>query len=177
MEIYTYLDASLKIPRQGEIFFHWYRSWKRRGWEPRLLHPRTWRKHPYRHEFKKILAEMFHDDLVEQARAMAMLAVDSTDKAIFFSDYDVVNFGLAPEDVDIKTAIFCKPFRWLWKSLVDDIVDHYRKLSKPPVVDLVPGCVPYGHPEWRSSSLVHFSRAACQGERKHLLVESCGRNY
>ena len=186
-EIYTYFDASLDIPHQGEVFHCWYRSWKRRGWEPRLLHPRSWRSHPQRKEMKKAMQEQFPDDPVARARGMALLAIHMTGKPVLFSDYDVINFSLEPcalvnralNQPGVQAIQGFGAYGVLGTvQLIDLYIQgkaEYCEKAKSTVriatMDL------YGGADWHTRHLVHFSREACRGEQKHLVVESCGRRY
>jgi hypothetical protein len=181
-EIYTYFDASLGIPHQGEIFFHWHRSWKRHGWEPRLLHPRTWRSHPLRKKLKFI----FDNPVIEpesKARVASLMAFDSLGKSVLYSDYDVVNFGLEPGEVTTSMATnphiyACRAWGGFGiegvRKMLEVLTELKRNINLAPSV---PPLVEFDDPDWNVAPLVHFSRRVCKGVPKHLVVEACGRYY
>jgi hypothetical protein len=176
-EIYTYFDASLGLPDQGEVIFHWHSSWQKHGWTPRMLTPLTWRSHPQKKAFKKALKAL---ELTPIAHAclMRLLALNSLDKSVFLCDYDVINFGLGADSawlMDVGGAGFGWFSRESVQLEVDDILESSCYLSAP--AQLTPICTPYGGPGWQSSDLVHFSSGACDGTPKHRAIETCGLRY
>lgn len=181
-EIYTYFDASLKLPHQGETLAHWYRSWKRHGWEPRLLHPRSWITHPRRKEMKHI----FDNPVIEpqsKARAASLLAFDSVGKNILYSDYDVVNYGLFP--CEITDCMYKNDMIYACRSwgmfghkgvrlMLKALIDLKRNINLSPSI---PPMVEFGSEDWNVAPLVHFSRRACGGLPTNRVIETCGRRY
>jgi hypothetical protein len=177
-EIYTYFDASLKRPGQGETFFHWYHSWKRYGWEPRLLHPRTWRDHSLRKHIRKSLQRMYPDDPVEQARWMALLALDTIGGDVFFSEYDVINYGLVDNPAWRSNGFIyaCQGFGLFGRRGVSECLQLILEGKKIDLVDSLTFCrelVTKADP----SPLVHFSRRVCGSFQKHEVIENFGREY
>lgn len=178
-EIYTYFDASLAKSGQGEIFFHWYHSWKKHGWEPRLIHPRTYVGHRLRGPFRKCLAKAFPNDPVEQARRMAWLALDALGKNVFFSEYDVINYGLDPDTAVIHAWLqndyvyACQGFGLFGKKGVSTLVQLVLEGRAPTLDRKLTFC---DNPDM-DVPLVHFSRKWCRDHAKHDLVETYCRKY
>lgn len=186
-EIFTYFDSSPRLPYQGKIIHFWYYSWKRAGWTPRILTPRTWRKHPERYRFRKVIEGLFPDDRNAQCRGMALLALAEHGKSVFFSDYDTVNYGLTyPMAIKClgrptrQGCIYaCEGFgRYCLTGVlrtVDALLEGHPHFSLAP---RLPGiCCPYGDELWQQTPLIHFSRAACRGERKYRVANNSGRSF
>lgn len=177
-EIYTYFDASLALPGQGEMLFHWYHSWKKHGWEPRLLHPRTIVSHPWRKPVRKVLAKLFQDP-VEQARRMAWLALDTLKKNVFFSEYDVINYDIDPDAAGIHGWLqqdyvyACWGFGLFGKKGVSHLLQLVLEGKSPDLKDELTFCDAPG----MDTPLIHFSRKACRGCAKHDVVETYHRRY
>jgi hypothetical protein len=176
-EIYTYFDASLGLPGQGEMIFHWYHSWKKHGWEPRMLHPRTYVGHPQRNKLRKVLK---NHDPVERARLMRFLALSTLGKNVLFSEYDVVNYGFTPPDD--RTGVFRE--RGVYTAAGFGIygaqgVERYLEaLLDKRWFSFSDSYFNYclGYPG-DDKSLIHFSRRACGQRAKHDVVETYPRKY
>jgi hypothetical protein len=118
-----------------------------------------------------------------KARCASLLAMDTLEKTILYSDYDVINYGLKPcetlEDMLKSPYIYaCRSWGSFGnegvKKMLEVLTDLKRNVG---LADSVPPMVEYGQDDWELAPLVHFSRAACKGVPAHEVVETCGRRY
>jgi len=99
--IYTYYDESVSVTQsenQRNILDIWQRSWSKHGWGPLVLGPPEAQKHPL---FTKLTEHVKREyrgpnpliyELACFHRWLALAVVGGG----YMSDYDVVNYGLAP---------------------------------------------------------------------------------
>lgn len=182
MKVYTYFDANLDIPDQGKIIRHWFLSWRNNGWKPHMLTPRTFSRHPLR---KKFLWRAKNDpDKLNAARAarwLAIVALRDADANVIFSEYDVINYGFAPEEhltagsfSVSQSGGFMDIAPWVARDLLEQYLEQSPRVM---TMGLLPHSAHYNKWEWRKAKLVHFSSCVLGGESKHTVIENCGRLY
>ena len=101
LKVYTYFDATEQRPEPAaRIIRLWERSWRARGWEPRILTPRT-------------AQDIF--DFKDELEALLRFGPCRLERVGLLVAFNVVNFGLKPKGVG--KIINCS--EWLadgWKT-------------------------------------------------------------
>lgn len=124
MRIYTYFDCSPRAPGQGDVIRLWRDSWQHRGWEPRILNPRTFVAHRWFKPLRKIVRECCADP-VDQIRRMRWLALAVAGGG-WFCEYDVMNYGFTPPPrnpgFSARSYAPGNPLVYLNKAVCQDIV-------------------------------------------------------
>lgn len=110
MNVYTYFDETEHAPvNQTEMLRIWVRSWKARGWRPRILTIRNAAKHP---DFVR-LKDHWHE--------LPRLAQESA-KATHFFEASVINFSFRPKRVRAVKEFHVKRYLsdgWEQSALVE----------------------------------------------------------
>ena len=93
----------------------WQRSWKKHGWNPVILDETHARRHPRYAEFKRkfweLPTEYGHD--YEGACFMRYVATSALGGGML-TDYDVINYGVTPENIAELEAKFQTPQFYLF---------------------------------------------------------------
>jgi len=195
MVINTFFDATDIVPGQGEIIRLWRDSWQSRGWEPRILNPRTFAYDPRR----KIFLERAKRDATSQKsyyRLTRWLALAAAGGG-WMCEYDVINFDLRTPMVSVSSKSF-SPFNALAhldKAAADKVVDAFIGFERPIHDDTLLFAIAliysdvwpdihanYGDGRaWEIAKTVHFGsteiekvHGACL--EKHRVVDACGRS-
>jgi len=105
MNVYTYYDRINGFTCQIDVIKLWEKTWRDRGFEPRVLNESDARKHPYCEEYVNYI-QALHEEIVGKpidqygtSCYLRWLAYANTgDDVMYTSDYDVLNFSLEPVD-------------------------------------------------------------------------------
>lgn len=105
MKIYTYYD-DINFNHQNELIKLWHFSWKQYGFDPIVLSRQDAISHPSYHQFvteiSELCAYITKQKLSEYGLAcyLRWLAyANQSDDRVYFSDYDIINNGLYPEQL------------------------------------------------------------------------------
>ena len=145
MKVFAYYDSSPTAPaEQSELVTLWERSWRNRGWTPRLISER----HAKRSRFFK--------QFPDEPRLHPLLALQASGGGLLVPMY-VMNFGFEPTHDDAKlTGTLDKfPFeiyRGTGPALVRWLNDHSKCRTFRSGV-----CAGYETSRWATSPLVFFS--------------------
>src|ERR1044071_7936448 len=84
MNVYTYFNADEAREGDGEMIRIWRISWTRRGWEPRILTPRSALTHP-----------RYKEAVESHPEALRWLAFEQAGGG-WISDFHCINYDLPP---------------------------------------------------------------------------------
>lgn len=124
--VFAYWDSSEGAPsHQAEIFSLWEKSWKKRGWEPRLLAEHMAVRNPKYRTIRKSVSQ-------KELRTLALLSVKGT----WICPIHVLNFSFAPAPFSQKYIEWYDRPGWKTSPLVDfghsaaasDVLDCGRSL-------------------------------------------------
>jgi hypothetical protein len=190
-KIFTYFDTTYLFPEQGELIRLWRDSWKRRGWEPRILNPRTF-AHTRRRKHFLEKARQVAPDTLSYYRLVRWLALAEVGGG-WFCEYDVINFSFQPQSaggsrsfspgnslVYLKSSEVKRVVRTFLANdfMITDVrLFHYADIH----IDYCPAKhVDFGDAGWCNADTVHFGCDAIQSQfgfsvSKYRVVDSCGR--
>lgn len=196
MKINTYFDTTYLGYSQGEIIRLWRDSWRRRGWEPRILNPRTFAHHPRRKEFlRKAKGVTPSFNSIDYYRLVRWLALAEAGGG-WFCDYDVMNFDFrVPSRCDERhSRSYSEEAAFGYLSHEDALRvvklfldsehflrDHELLTAARIYQDRWPKMhVALGEDGWRDARTVHFGTEAIRNHYgffvlKHRAIDACGR--
>jgi hypothetical protein len=189
MIVYTYYDPIVpggRSPAHSGVLRLWSESWRRKGWEPRVLGPRDAKKHPHHARFLRRMREYptINPREYEDACYLRWLALDKAGGGLMV-DYDVINMGFAPrrgkgaiEMLDptyVPCAVFansdgirriCYELEVFNPKGATHVSDMHifksrfdEKTFGPPGTE----CVEFTVEGWASAPLVHFASGKVRG--------------
>lgn len=170
-KVFCYFEALLDgPPHQGELIQLWHRSWKSRGWDVRMLSPRSARRSKL---FRKIPSEW---TLKRQLVTRQILALAEAGGGLLV-DYDLINFGFLPRDFRLTdTDFYSAGLLYCTRDLAKQIRQDNDFQFFFEQFALIEYTTCYNEPGWTWTSLVHFDSVSCEGRFKHEVIENCGRS-
>jgi hypothetical protein len=185
--VFTFHEYLPAWGNQSELISLWADSWRTHGWEPEVLNVGDCRRHKRWHTFNLARSPVLKSknpagyDHWCWARWIALAARDGG----LMTDYDTINFGLRPEDLNppsspiileqhrvpcavITNAYFAEQIVELIFSHTAPMSGHHSDMfmfqaSKWPHTR---HCRQYLGVDWEDAPLVHFSTGACGGHDK-----------
>jgi hypothetical protein len=162
-KVYCYFDASVGSPHQGEIIRLWHRSWALKGWDVRMLSPRTLWRSP----LLKNLPDW--ENQLDARRFLSLVKVGGG----LLVHYDVINFGLKPSQFQLSFDAVSSGMIFMTGDTARSLRRRFNNKTRFKCLDYV---IDFDEPDWSWASLVHFSTPTCAGIPKAQVIDNCGRS-
>lgn len=191
MKVHTYYAPvqQLNPTEQREMLGIWETSWRMNGWEPVVLGPRDAARHPWSSAIESYFRSLPTTNPAAYELACWMRWVAMSMIGGLMTDYDVMCFGLTPDDLPANSGIFTSilgdhnpcpcavnGMAEQYSNMVRLFLDHggdsahtsdqnviqaVAAAIRPHIHDL---CPEYTARHWKTAKMIHVSHGSCHGK-------------